>query len=155
MVVTMQPAEKSKRHLFYSLGNLNHDKETGCIGHVRGDFGKGNEFWTTWWPHCEEYKTREFQSERDKLVNTLREKHGMLRNFALMKSHCSKHPEAKLSNSRGDTYGFEFVSDQYVYFLRLLPQKGNYNFYLYCYVREKVEKYFSTNDAAQQSTYPA
>ena len=31
-------------------------EEQACIGYLRGDFGGGTEFWTTWWDHHEELK---------------------------------------------------------------------------------------------------
>ena len=34
--------------------------QTGCIGHLRGDFGSGQEFYTSWFDHRREYKTDEF-----------------------------------------------------------------------------------------------
>ena len=34
--------------------------QTGCIGHLRGDFGAGKEFYTSWFDHRREYKTDEF-----------------------------------------------------------------------------------------------
>ena len=33
-------------------------------------------------------------------------------------------------------YGFRLDTDNYAYALRLNPDWGDYNFYLYCYVRE-------------------
>lgn len=30
---------------------------------MRGDFGNGNEFWTTWWPHNEALNKQEFKNE--------------------------------------------------------------------------------------------
>ena len=66
---TIQIVPKEKHILFYSQNGK--DEELGCIGHLRGDFAKsGNEFWTTWWPHCEDYKTQEFKDEFDNLINS-------------------------------------------------------------------------------------
>ena len=45
------------------------DKVTGCIGHLRGDFGSGQEFYTSWFDHRREYKTDEFKAELDEVVN--------------------------------------------------------------------------------------
>ena len=39
--------------------------QTGCIGHLRGDFGSGQEFYTSWFDHRREYKTDEFKAEFD------------------------------------------------------------------------------------------
>ena len=37
--------------------------QTGCIGHLRGDFGDGQEFYSSWFDHHGEYKTNEFKAE--------------------------------------------------------------------------------------------
>ena len=37
---------KEERQLFFAIENETRDY--GCIGHLRGDFGSGKEFWTTW-----------------------------------------------------------------------------------------------------------
>ena len=29
--------------------------QTGCLGHLRGDFGCGQEFYTSWFDHRREY----------------------------------------------------------------------------------------------------
>ena len=33
--------------MFFSLDV----QEQACIGHLRGDFVRGDHFWTTWWDH--------------------------------------------------------------------------------------------------------
>ncbi len=41
---------KEEKDLFFF--NKDEEKELGCIGYLRGDFGGGGkEFWTTWFPH--------------------------------------------------------------------------------------------------------
>ena len=50
------------------------DKVTGYIGHLRGDFGSGKQFFTTWWPHQNDMlNTPEFKADIDRTVNWLRE----------------------------------------------------------------------------------
>ena len=66
------------------------EHEQACIGHLRGDFGRGTEFWTTWWDKHEELKNQDFQNELGDLVNTLR-KNGPLKNLSAMQ--CQRQPE--------------------------------------------------------------
>lgn len=56
--------------------------QTGCIGHLRGDFdSSGNGFYTTWDDHWDRWKTDEFKAELDEVINTLREGRGLLHNI--------------------------------------------------------------------------
>lgn len=51
--------------------------QTGCIGHLRGDFGSsGNGFYSTWFDTREQWKTDEFKAELDDVINALREDKG-------------------------------------------------------------------------------
>ena len=62
-------AAPDESFLFYS--NEERDRELGCVGHLRGDFGRsGNEFWTTRWEHLSELKTQDFREKLDLFVNT-------------------------------------------------------------------------------------
>ena len=48
--------------------------QTGCIGHLRGDFdSSGNGFYTTWDDHWDKWKTDEFKAELDEVIRTLEE----------------------------------------------------------------------------------
>ncbi len=46
--------------------------QTAYIGHLRGDFGSGEQFYTTWDEHNGRLKTPEFSSELDDVINELR-----------------------------------------------------------------------------------
>ena len=39
----------------------------------------------------------------------------------------------------GSEYGFRADTDGYAHMLRLNPNRGEYNLYIYCYVRERLE----------------
>ena len=60
--------------------------QTGCIGHLRGDFDKdGNGFFTSWDNHRKEWKTDEFKSELDDVINALRSnEYGLLQSRSAM-----------------------------------------------------------------------
>lgn len=73
--------------------------QTGCIGHLRGDFGAGKEFYTSWFDHQKEYKDDEFKAEFDEVVNTLREKDGLLCSRDSMNRFCYQHPEAEFEGN--------------------------------------------------------
>ena len=44
-------ADDTALHDFCYSQSEEQDKTTGCIGHLRGDFGSGKQFYTIWWPH--------------------------------------------------------------------------------------------------------
>lgn len=65
----MTPAERS----YCYTGSQQLDKQTGCIGHLRGDMDRsGNGFFTSWEDHCGELKTQAFKDEFDDFINALR-----------------------------------------------------------------------------------
>ena len=134
----------------YSLQEIGEDEELlsfssssqeqACIGHLRGDFGRGTEFWTAWWDHHEELKGQEFKDELDHLVNSLRES-GPLKDLRSMERFCREHAQARMSPKAGtEYYGFRVDTPQRRYYLRFLPLRGNYNFYIYCYQTDKFER---------------
>ena len=54
-------ADDTALHDFCYSQSEEQDKTTGCIGHLRGDFGSGKQFYTTWWPHqADRLNTPEF-----------------------------------------------------------------------------------------------
>ena len=116
------------------------DEEQACIGHLRGDFGRGTEFWTTWWDHQGALKDQEFRDELNSVVNALR-KDGPLKDLSAIQSFCRKHEQARMSPAAGtDYFGFRVDTPKRRYYLRLLPLRGNYNFYIYCYQTDKLER---------------
>lgn len=110
------------------------DQEPNCIGHLRGDFGRGGkEFWHTWFEHQSDLKTPEFKAEFDALINYLR-KLGLLKDRYSMAQYCHKHREARLRNAGySEVYGFRVNTAKHRYYVRCFPSFGDYNFYVYCY----------------------
>lgn len=113
-------------------------QEPARIGYLRGDFGRGSAFWTTWFEGRQELKDQAFRDELDELVNALRE-NGPLKDLAAMRSFCLEHPQAKMSDSRG-FYAFRIDTARHRYFLRFFPEKLDYNFYIFCYRAELLQK---------------
>lgn len=66
--------------------------QTGNIGHLRGDFDSGGYgFYTTWSDHRPQWKTDEFKTELDEVINTLRSKeYGLLQNRPAMSESAAK-----------------------------------------------------------------
>ncbi len=141
MAFEISAASPDESLLFYS--NEERDKEFGCIGHLRGDFGhSGKEFWTTWWDHVSELKTQDFRDAFDRCVNDLREQ-GLLKDRGSMKAYCNQYPEAMIKGAWDlNVYGFRAQFGQYRLYVRCFPYRGDYNFYIYCYsnVKQRIHE---------------
>lgn len=119
------------------------DKVTGCIGHLRGDFGSGKQFYTTWWPHQQDaLNTPEFKADIDRTINWLREQpDSPLRDFDSMNRYCNRYERiCAIKGALLPSCGFMVKTKQYVYMLRCTPVKGDYQFYIYCYQRKPFER---------------
>ena len=79
-ITSMTPEER----LYAYSQSSQIEGQTGCIGYLRGDFGAGQEFYTSWFDRRKEYKDGEFKAEFDEVVNALREKDGLLCSRASM-----------------------------------------------------------------------
>lgn len=115
--------------------------QTGCIGHLRGDFDKsGNGFFTTWNDHRTQWKTEEFKAELDDVVNALRSpEYGLLMNRSAMRVYVAQHPESIIEGNYCTEYGFRAETEKHAFLFRCNPLQGDYNFYGYCYVKEYLD----------------
>ena len=130
-------------HDLYFTHSEEQDKAMGCVGHLRGDFGSGRQFYTTWWPHQDDtLNTPEFKADIDRTVNWLREQpDSPLRDFDTMKRCCNRYERAcTIKQAILPSCGFMVKTKRYVYMIRCTPTKGDYNFYIYCYQREAFER---------------
>lgn len=118
----------------------------GCIGHLRGDMGsEGKSFYTTWFDHQEDIKTQLFKDELDNLVNAMRfdpAYSGILSSRGKLAAYCYAHPDSGMGTITRE-YGFRADTEKYAYMLRLNPNRGEYNFYIYCYVREQLDNHIT------------
>ena len=130
-------------HNLYFSRSEEQDKTVGCVGHLRGDFGSGKQFYTTWWPHQHNtLNTPEFKADIDRTVNWLREQpDSPLRDFAAMNRCCDRYGRTcAIKSAMFPSCGFMVKTKQYVYMLRCTPIKGDYQFYIYCYQRNRLKR---------------
>ena len=123
---------KEDKNMFYA----NSAQEQAKIGHLRGDFGGGTEFYTTWWDKNDSLKTPHFKNEIDIIVNGLRK--DVLKDLPSMLQFCYEHKEARIEGAYSPQYGFKVDTQQHSYYLRCNPQRGDYNFYLMCFQRDRL-----------------
>lgn len=117
------------------------DAQTGCIGYLRGDFGTtGKEFYSSWFNNMAYLKTPEFRAELDQVINALREDSqygGILADRSSLSNACRQSTTPKFGR---DEFGFRVNTQDYAYLLRLNPSPGDYNFYVYCYKRDYLDR---------------
>lgn len=138
-ITRMKPEER----MYVYNQSMQLEGQTGCIGHLRGDFGHGQEFYTTWDDHRAQYKTDEFKAEFDKVINALRAEDGcgLFASRSAMSKFCAQHPEAGFDGNYCTEYGFKMKTAQHTYMLRCNLNQGDYNFYLYAYVSSFLEQH--------------
>ena len=118
--------------------------QTGLIGHLRADMDTdGNSFFSTWFGWNDRLKTQEFKDEFDKVLDSLREKGDILNNRKALAGYCYSNPQARMKTDM-EYYGVRVDTDKYSYLFRLCPNKGEYNIYCYCYVKEWLNKHIKT-----------
>lgn len=110
--------------------------QCGLIGYLRADMGTdGNEFFSSWFDYRNDLKADEFKTEFDAVINSLREDGDVLYNRNALAKYCRSTPQAKMSGEQ-NYYGVRVDTDKYSYLMRLNPNKGEYNLYCYCYVKD-------------------
>ena len=130
----MRAASGDEAARFYALPP-EQDAEFGCIGHVRIDFGRsGSEFWHTWHPRGpEELNSSAFKEELGEVVDAMRQ--NVLKNFSSMERYCAQNDGA-ISGGWAQNYGYVVETDNYQYYLRCNPVRGDYHAYLTCYDKQ-------------------
>lgn len=137
-IQTMQPGER----LYAYRQSTQLEGQTGGIGRLRGDFGKdGREFFTTWEDGHGRYKTDAFRQEFDRVVNTLRQPGGLFSGRSEMARFCHDHADAGFDGNYCREYGFRINTQQYSYLLRCHANPGDYNFYLFAYMTEHLDRH--------------
>ncbi len=148
-------ADPEQKSMFYS--SCEPALRNACVGHLRMDFGSGNEFWSTWWGNRDDLNDSTFKAELDDIVNGLRAD-GLLKNRSEMHRICSE----KKSLALDESCGFSVDTDNHIFLLRcrLLPlvggilaadfdaaattsccrpEQGNYDCYCYCYNKRELQ----------------
>lgn len=138
----LRPATEAERVFSYTL-----EKENGadaeCIGHLRGDFGSGGEsFHSTWFDTHTEQKTPAFREEFDAVVNNLRFHvafDGILMSRESARKYGYAHPDSIMEGNYTTEFAFRVDTKERAYILRVNPNKGDYNFYMYAYEKKLLE----------------
>ena len=118
--------------------------QTGCLGHLRADFGEGGtEFHTSWEDHCGDLKTDEFKALFNEIIEELRngtENGKLLSSRANLARFCFRHPTATIVQAK-DSTAYRFDVGDYAYLMRLNSNRGDYNVYIYVYIADWLDKH--------------
>ena len=133
----MTPAERN----YCYLQSQQISMQTGLIGYLRADMDcNGKGFFSTFFDFRADLKSEDFKAEFDEVINDLREEGNILHNRTTLSRLCNKAQESTFHNGRNE-YGFRVDTEHYSYMMRLNPNKGEYNLYCYCYVRQWLERH--------------
>lgn len=131
--------EKEDKYTFSN--SMQISMQCGLIGHLRADMDSdGNGFFSSWEDYRKELKSDEFKDEFDEVINSLREEGDILYNRKSLAKYCYSSPQAKMNNEQ-DYYGVRVDTQKYAYLCRLNPNKGEYNLYCYCYIKDWLDKH--------------
>ncbi len=138
MEMTIRPMEGPEQHYSYAQCP-DISSRAGLIGHLRADMDTdGNGFFSSFFNFRSELKSDDFKEEFQEMIDALRED-SFLTNRSALKKYCNQHPECALGDGR--EFGLRADTEHYSYMLRLNPNKGDYNLYCYCYVRQWLEQH--------------
>ena len=124
-------ADAEQKSMFYS--DCEPALRNACVGHLRMDFGSGNEFYSLWFGSREDLNDSAFKADLQEVVNELR-KEGLLKNRREMQRFCDAHQSLNLDES----CGFSVETDSHLFLLRCRPERGNYDCYCYCYDKREL-----------------
>lgn len=140
MEMTLRPMLPAERNYCYSQSQQ-ISMQTGLIGYLRADMdSNGKGFFSSWSGFRDDLKSEEFKLEFDEVINELREDGSFLHDRNTMARCCRRTPDSSFRNDRNE-YGFRVDTEHYSYMMRLNPNKGEYNLYCYCYVRQWVDRH--------------
>lgn len=144
--------EKEDKYTFSN--SMQISMQCGLIGHLRADMDSdGNGFFSSWEDYRKELKTDEFKDEFDKVINSLREEGDILYNRKALAKYCYSSPQAKMNNEQ-DYYGVRVDTQKYAYLCRLNPNKGEYNLYCYCYIKDWLDKHIRSAEKGIRFSTP-
>lgn len=138
--MTLRPMRAAEQMYSYSQSQQ-ISMQTGLIGYLRADMdSNGKGFFSSWNSFRDSLKSEDFKQEFDEVLNELREDGNLLHDRNTLTRCCYRTPDSSFHNDRNE-YGFRADTDHYSYLMRLNPNKGEYNLYCYCYVKQWLDRH--------------
>ena len=138
--MTLRPMRAAEQMYSYSQSQQ-ISMQTGLIGYLLADMdSNGKGFFSSWNSFRDSLKIEDFKQEFDEVLNELREDGNFLHDRNTLARCCNRTPDSSFHNDRNE-YGFRADTDHYSYLMRLNPNKGEYNVYCYCYVKQWLDRH--------------
>ena len=138
--MTLRPMTAAEQMYSYSQSQQ-ISMQTGLIGYLRADMdSNGKGFFSSWNSFRDSLKSEDFKQEFDEVLNELREDGNLLHDRNTLARCCYRTPDSSFHNDRNE-YGSRADTDHYSYLMRLNPNKGEYNVYCYCYVKQWLDRH--------------
>lgn len=138
--MTLRPMTAAEQMYSYSQSQQ-ISMQTGLIGYLRADMDKtGKGFFSSWNGFRDSLKSEDFKLEFEEVLNELREDGNFLHDRNTLTRCCYRTPDSSFHNDRSE-YGFRVDTVHYSYLMRLNPNKGEYNVYCYCYVKQWLDRH--------------
>ena len=117
-----------------------NEKQEGCIGYFRGDFGNGEQFYSLFFDCHKELKTPDFKGEFDDLIDYFRERgeNPLLNSRDDMSKHKYSEKQFLIKYGEFADFCFKVVTEQHTYYFGCSPRSGDYNFRIVCYNTELI-----------------
>ena len=103
------------------------------IGYVRAYIDSYNRYWSTYFPVNEQLKTPEIRKEFNKKARMIFNSK-VFKSFDNLCLFCSEYPSAADPDFENG-YTFVIESQECGYLVRFLCRRGDYNCYLYCFLK--------------------
>ena len=138
--MTLRPMTAAEQMYSYSQSQQ-ISMQTGLIGYLRADMdSNGKGVFSSWNGFRDSLKSEDFKLEFDEVLNELREDGNLLHDRNTLTRCCYRTPDSSFHNDRNE-YGFRVDTVHYSYLMRLNPNKGEYNVYCYCYVKQWLDRH--------------
>ena len=140
----IRPLTQKERKYTYPQ-SMQLQGQSGSIGHLQGDFGKGGTEFNQSWTDCRgHYKPDDFEIELDGIINALRsEECGLLADRNSMNAYVAACPDSVFHMNRNREYGFRVDTEKHAYLIRCSPSANNAHFDCYCYVSEYLDRHMA------------
>lgn len=148
MIVKICVPEESERRFLYTVDEK--QIEDACVGYLRMDFDStGNGFHHTWFGQNNALNNKDFGKEFDAVIGALR--HDLLSGRSGMEKYNHAHEGLEIVCWGIHGKGYRAETEQHVYYLRCMPQRGDYDCYCYCYDRALLEQALVAEQEPEES----
>lgn len=130
----VRPCTADEIDLFYS----DSPREKSYLGHIRGAFGDNGTISNAAWFNRRHETDEAFSEDANRVLAYL--KKDLLKDRASMARFMDSHPTVVLEPYPMRSLGYAISTEGFDYYIRCCSNRGEYNFYIFCYRREEEER---------------